>query len=129
MNRFYLSDCFELHTQFFSYLAAVTITSDRTADLVLCLALIAFSSEGSFTCRKTLDSHFWILYYWQRSNHYLILNVLGLTWPVGEGLKLTTSWMQSENTTTRLPEKRIYQPIKVQRGGVNKMYQPIKVHV
>jgi hypothetical protein len=42
--------CFELHEQFFSYLAAVTITGDRAANLDLCLALTAFSSEGSFTC-------------------------------------------------------------------------------
>jgi hypothetical protein len=28
------------HEQFFSYLAAVTITGDRTADLDLCLALL-----------------------------------------------------------------------------------------
>jgi hypothetical protein len=42
--------CFESHKQFFSYLAAVTITGDRAANLDLCLALAAFSSKGSFTC-------------------------------------------------------------------------------
>jgi hypothetical protein len=34
-----LFDCFELYEQFFSYLAAVTITDDRTANLDLCLDL------------------------------------------------------------------------------------------
>ena len=57
----------------FSYLTTVTITGDRAADLDLCLALTAFSSEGTFTChnycdtgppflkghiRKTRDPHF-----------------------------------------------------------------------
>jgi hypothetical protein len=39
---------FKLHEQFFSYLAAVAITGDRTANLDLCLALTDFSSEGFF---------------------------------------------------------------------------------
>jgi hypothetical protein len=42
--------CFELHEKFFSYLAAVTIAGDKAANLDLCLALTAFSSEGSFMC-------------------------------------------------------------------------------
>jgi hypothetical protein len=64
--------CFESQEQFFSYLATVTITGDRAANLDLCLALTTFSSEGSFTChtycdtgplflghiQKTRDSHF-----------------------------------------------------------------------
>jgi hypothetical protein len=41
--------CFKSHEQFFSYLATVTITGDRAANLDLCIALEAFSSEGSFT--------------------------------------------------------------------------------
>jgi hypothetical protein len=48
--------CFESHEQFFSYLATVTITSDRAANLDLCLALMAFSSEGSFTCHTNCDT-------------------------------------------------------------------------
>jgi hypothetical protein len=32
----------------FSYLAAISITGDRAANLDLCLAVIAFSSKGSF---------------------------------------------------------------------------------
>jgi hypothetical protein len=40
---------FESHEQFFSYLATVTITGDGAENLDLCLALTAFSSEGSFT--------------------------------------------------------------------------------
>jgi hypothetical protein len=43
----YLFVCFEPHEQFFSYLAAVTIAGDWAANLDLCLALTAFSSEGS----------------------------------------------------------------------------------
>ena len=42
--------CFESHKQFFSYLATVTITGDRVANLDLCLVLTAFSIEGYFTC-------------------------------------------------------------------------------
>jgi hypothetical protein len=47
---------FELHEQFFSYLATVTIAGDRAANLNLCLALTAFSSEGSFTCHTYCDT-------------------------------------------------------------------------
>jgi hypothetical protein len=48
--------CFESHEQFFSYLATVIITGDRVANLDLCLALTAFSSEGSFTCHTYCDT-------------------------------------------------------------------------
>jgi hypothetical protein len=48
--------CFESHDQFFSYLATVTIAGDRTANLDLCLALMTFSSEGSFTCHTYCDT-------------------------------------------------------------------------
>jgi hypothetical protein len=37
--------CFESHKQFFSYLATVTIIGDWAANLDLCFALMAFSSE------------------------------------------------------------------------------------
>jgi hypothetical protein len=47
---------FESHEQFFIYLATVTITVDRAANLDLCLALMAFSSEGSFTCHTYCDT-------------------------------------------------------------------------
>jgi hypothetical protein len=47
---------FESHEQFFSYLATVTITGDKAANLDLCLALTAFSSEGSFTCHTYCDT-------------------------------------------------------------------------
>jgi hypothetical protein len=40
-----LIDFFELHEQFLSYLVAVIITGDRAANLDLCLAFTAFSSE------------------------------------------------------------------------------------
>jgi hypothetical protein len=42
----YLFVCFESHEQVFSYLATVIITGDGAANLDLCLALTAFSSEG-----------------------------------------------------------------------------------
>ena len=48
--------CFESHEQFFSYMATVTIAGDRVANLDLCLALTAFSSEGSFTCHTYCDT-------------------------------------------------------------------------
>jgi hypothetical protein len=54
--RRYLFVCFALHEQFFSYLASVTITGDRTANLDLCLALTVFSIEGSFTCHTYCDT-------------------------------------------------------------------------
>jgi hypothetical protein len=38
------------HEEFFGYLVAGTNAGDGAADLDLYLALIAFSSEGSFTC-------------------------------------------------------------------------------
>jgi hypothetical protein len=47
---------FEPHEYFFSYQTAVTLTGDRTANLDLCLALTAFSSEGSFTCQTYCDT-------------------------------------------------------------------------
>jgi hypothetical protein len=48
--------CFESQGQFFSYLAAVTITGDKAANLDLCLALTAFSSEGSVMCHTYCDT-------------------------------------------------------------------------
>jgi hypothetical protein len=55
MGKVCLFICFESHEQFFSYLASVTIAGDRAANLDLCLALPAFSSEGSFTCHTYCD--------------------------------------------------------------------------
>jgi hypothetical protein len=52
----FLSFCFESHEQFVSYQATVTITGDRAANLNLCLALTAFSSEGSFTYHTYCDT-------------------------------------------------------------------------
>jgi hypothetical protein len=48
---------FESHEQFFSYLATVTITGNKAANLDLCLALTAFGSEVSLraTPTATLD--------------------------------------------------------------------------
>jgi hypothetical protein len=51
-----LFDCFEPREQFFSYLAAVTIIGDRIANLDLCLALTAVSSEGSFMYHTYCDT-------------------------------------------------------------------------
>jgi hypothetical protein len=50
-----LFDCFELHEQFLNYLVAVSLTSDMPANLDLCLALMAFSSEDSFMCHTYCD--------------------------------------------------------------------------
>jgi hypothetical protein len=46
----FLFVCLQPHQQFFSYLVAVIITTAENLDLHVCLALMAFSSEGSFTC-------------------------------------------------------------------------------
>jgi hypothetical protein len=48
--------CFEPQEQFFSYLADVTIAGDKAVNLDLSLALTAFSSESSFTCRTNCDT-------------------------------------------------------------------------
>jgi hypothetical protein len=55
---FCLFVCFGPHEQFFSYLADVTIAGDRAANLDLCLALTAFSSEGFFMCHTYCDMGF-----------------------------------------------------------------------
>jgi hypothetical protein len=108
--------CFESHEQFFSYLATVTITGDRAANLDLCLAHTAFSSEGSFTCHTYCDtgppflmSHpkdpwFSLLnaVLLPKEQSLPILNVLGLTRQARAGHELTTSCLLSESTTTRL---------------------------
>jgi hypothetical protein len=48
---------FWIAQQFFSYLATVTITGDNAANLDLCLALTAFSSEGFFFYVQHLLRH------------------------------------------------------------------------
>jgi hypothetical protein len=112
--------CFESHKQFFSYLATVTSTVDRAANLDLCLALTAFSSEGSFMCHTYCDRGplFKVI-----SKRPVILT--SECRALGEGaitanfkhvrfdadgttgLELTIFRMLSESTTTRLP-----QPVK-----------------
>jgi hypothetical protein len=104
------------HEEFFSYLATFTITCDRAANLDLCLALTAFSSEGSFKCRTYCDTGPPFLRSYSKDPWFAllnavllakeqslpILNVLGLTRPARTRLELTTSRMLSETTTTRL---------------------------
>jgi hypothetical protein len=48
--------CLSRTSNCFSYLATFTITDDRAANLNLCSALTAFSSEGSFTCHTYCDT-------------------------------------------------------------------------
>jgi hypothetical protein len=95
--------CFESHKQFFSYLVTVTITGDGAANLDPCLALTAFSSEGSLTCHTYCDtgppflrSHpkdpwFYLLnaVLVAKEQSLPILNVLGLTRPARAGLDLS----------------------------------------
>jgi hypothetical protein len=47
---------------FFIYLAAVTITGDRAANLDLCLVFMAFSSEGLFHATPTAIQDFSLLW-------------------------------------------------------------------
>jgi hypothetical protein len=47
--------CFGSQGHFLSHLLTVAITDDRAANLDLCLALTAFSSEGCFTCHTYCD--------------------------------------------------------------------------
>jgi hypothetical protein len=103
--------CFESHEQFFSYLTTVTITGDRAANLDLCLPLMAFSSEGSFTCHTYCDMR---PPYLRSSEKPVILTsecraldegaitTYFKRRPTRAGLELTTSRMLSESTTTRL---------------------------
>jgi hypothetical protein len=116
MNNNCLFVCFESHKQFLSYLATVTIAGDRAANLDLCLALTAFSSEGSFTCHTYCDTgHLFLRSYpkdpWfyplnavilAKEQSLPILNVLGLTRPARAGLELTTHRLLSKSTATRL---------------------------
>jgi hypothetical protein len=112
----FVSFCSESHEQFFSYLATVAITGDGAANLDICLALTAFSSEGSFTCNTYCytgppflrsypkDPWFYLLntVLLAKEQSLSILNVLGLTRPARAGLELTTYQLLSESTTTRL---------------------------
>jgi hypothetical protein len=116
----YLFVClvFSRTINFFSYLATVTITGDTVANLDLCLALTAFSSESLFTCHTYCDTGpsflrsypndpcFSLLnaVLFAKEQSLPILNVLGLTRPARAELELTTSRMLSESTTTRLPQ-------------------------
>jgi hypothetical protein len=113
-NWYWKFDCFEPHDQFFSYLEAVTITGDRAANLDQCLALVTFSSEGSFTLHTYCDTgppflRSYLKDPWfsllnpvllTKEQSLPILNVLSLTRPARAKLKLTTSRMLSESTTT-----------------------------
>jgi hypothetical protein len=108
--------CFESHEQFFSYLATITITGDGAANLDLCIALTAFSSEGSFTCHTYCDTRPPFLRSYPKDPLFYLLNavllakeqslpilkVLGLTRPTRVGLELKTYRLLSESTTTRL---------------------------
>jgi hypothetical protein len=109
-------------SNFFSYLATDTITVDGAANLDLCLALTAFSSEGSFTCHTYCDTGppflrsnpkdpwFSLLnaVLLEKEQSLPILNVIGLTRPAWAGLELTTSRMPSESTTIRLRQPVYY---------------------
>jgi hypothetical protein len=115
----WLFACFESHEQFFSYLATVTITSERAVNLDLCLAFTVSWSEGSFTCHTYCDKGPPFLRSYPTEPWFSLLNVvlltkeqslpisnvLGLTRPVlRAGLELTISRMLSESTTTRLQQ-------------------------
>jgi hypothetical protein len=104
-----LIDCFDPHEQFFSNLAAVTITGDRAANLDLCLALTAFSSEGSFTCHTYCDTGPFLRSYskdpWFSLVNAVLLakeqslpnsHVLGLTRVARAGLELTTTGIKKK---------------------------------
>jgi hypothetical protein len=67
---------FETHEEFFSYLANVTITGDGAANLDLCLALTAFSSESSFTCHTYSDTGPPFLSSYPKDPRFSLLNVV-----------------------------------------------------
>jgi hypothetical protein len=68
--------CFESHEQFFSYLATVIITGDKAANLDLCLALTAYSSEGSFSCHTYCDTGPPFLRSYQKDPWFSLLNAV-----------------------------------------------------
>jgi hypothetical protein len=121
---FCLFVCFELHEQFFIYLAAVTISSKKAANFDLCLELTAFSSEGSFTCHTYCDTGPPFLRSYPKDPWFSlldavllakerslpILNVLGFTRSTRAGLELKTSQMLSESTTTTLLQPVPWEP-------------------
>jgi hypothetical protein len=116
--QYILFVCFESHEQFFIYLATATITCDKAANLDLCLALTAFSSEGSFTshtycntgppCLRSYPKEQWFYLpntvLLAKEQLLPILNVLDLTQPAPTGLELKTFRLLSESTTTRLQQ-------------------------
>jgi hypothetical protein len=101
--------CFELQEQFFSYLATVTITSDRAVNLDICLALTAFSNEGSYMCHTYCDTgppfiksylkDLWFLLLnamlLAKEQLLPILNVLGLMWLARKGHNLPDAWARA----------------------------------
>jgi pimeloyl-ACP methyl ester carboxylesterase len=106
------------HEQFFSYLATVTITCGRAANLDLCLALTAISSED-FTCHAYCNTWPPFLRSYPKDPWFSLLNAvllakkqslpisndLCLTRPARAGLELTTFRLLSESTTTRLRQQ------------------------
>jgi hypothetical protein len=121
----YLFVCFKSRELFFSYLATVTIAGDRAANLDLCLAHKAFSSEGSCTCHTYCDKGppflrsypkdpwFYLLnaVLLAKEQSLPILNDLGLMRPAQAELELTTYRLLSESTTTRLWQPVFVSPI------------------
>jgi hypothetical protein len=118
--------CFEPHGQFFSYLATVTIAGDRAANLDQCLALTAFSSEGSFTCHTHCDTGPSFLRSYPKEPWFSllnvvllakeqslpILNVLGLTRPARAGLELTFNMHNNVNINNKMLSLVFYRVIK-----------------
>jgi hypothetical protein len=76
MIKIYTIFCFEPHEQFFSYLTAVTI--DWAANLDLCLALQAFSIEGSFTSHTYCDTGPPFLGSYSKDPLFTLLNAMSL---------------------------------------------------
>jgi hypothetical protein len=83
---------FEMHEQFFSYLATVTFTGDRAANLDLCLALTAFSSEGTFTCHTYCDKGPSFLRSYPKDPWFYLLNAVLLA--KEQPLPATTSYFK-----------------------------------
>jgi hypothetical protein len=92
----------------------------------LCLALTAFSSEGSSTCHTYCDTGPPFLRSYLKESWFSllnavllakeqslpILNFLSLTRPARAGLELTTSRMLRKSTTTSLPQPVDYRQRK-----------------
>jgi hypothetical protein len=101
-----LIECFKPHEHFFSYLAVVTISGDRAANLDLCLAFTAFSSEGFLTCHTYCDTGTSYLRSYPKDPWFSLLNVMLLakeqSLPILTSKRLDVAGVVKRNDSRRI---------------------------